>query len=432
MSHNSVFSTTNQPLVLIVDDEPAILQTLQDSLEDEGFCVETLQDGTKTLETLGSLVPDVVLLDVFMPNINGLDILERIKQEYPSQQVIIISGFGTVPIAVDAVKRGARDFIEKPLNFEEILRKLSFLKKDSDSVLIPLNNNGYNLREFGIVGTSTLFLELIRQIRNVATLCYPILIYGQHGTGKTLFAHYIHSISKYSNKPMYIIDCTRNNIQDKLQENPDGGVFFKNIHELSLENQKHVLSFISSRTDNIQIIASTSAQLFSLVQSGFFNKTLFYKLNIVPLEIAPLNKRRYDIPLLIEYFIDSENKKQCRSAVMSSRGLRLLRNYSWIGNVTQLKSIIERLVALTAYEETIITPTMVESTLPESEQSLVDEQLFTKFDSLQEATERFEKEFFLHLLKKHRFDLSQISDQLNIPLPDLKARMFKLNLVAKF
>ncbi len=124
-----------EPSLLIIDDEEAMLETLQASLQDEGFVVQPLNAGSNTLDAIGTLVPDAVLLDIFMPNINGLELLERIKREYPVQPVIIISGYGTVPMAVDALKKGARDFIEKPLNLEEVLTKLSFLKEDSESLL---------------------------------------------------------------------------------------------------------------------------------------------------------------------------------------------------------------------------------------------------------------------------------------------------------
>src|SRR5579862_5254167 len=121
----------DNPFILVIDDEPAILETLKDSLEDENFRVETLSDGTKALDVIGKIVPDIVLLDIFMPNCNGIELLTKIKTEYPQQKVIMISGFGSISIALDAVKKGALDFIEKPLNFDDVLAKLLFLKSEN-------------------------------------------------------------------------------------------------------------------------------------------------------------------------------------------------------------------------------------------------------------------------------------------------------------
>lgn len=227
-----------EPSLLIIDDEDAILETLQASLEDEGFTVQTLNDGSKILDTIGTLVPDAILLDIFMPNINGLELLEKIKREYPMQPVIIISGYGTVPMAVDAIKKGARDFIEKPLNLEEVLTKLSFLKEDASTLSSIEHTEAINLNRLDIVGQSELFLEFMTQVRKTAALKIPALIYGLQGTGKSLIAHYLAFCHFQQDKVIKTIDCTQqDNFKEKLMPT-DGTIFFKNIQELSNDNQK--------------------------------------------------------------------------------------------------------------------------------------------------------------------------------------------------
>ncbi len=420
-----------EPSLLIIDDEEAILETLQASLQDEGFVVQTLNDGSKTLDTIGTLVPDAVLLDIFMPNINGLDLLEKIKREYPVQPVIIISGYGTVPMAVDAIKKGARDFIEKPLNLEEILTKLSFLKEDSPAQSPIEHQDILNLNHFGIVGQSELFLEFMTQVRKTASLKIPALIYGLQGTGKSLIAQYLAFCHFGQNKAFKIIDCTQ---QDNFQNNLipiNGALFFKNIQELSSNNQKKVLEFIIAHDATTKIIASALPDLFTRMQHGFFNNMLFYKLNSIPLEIVPLNKRRYDIPLLTDHFLSKANALLEKSALLNTRSIRILRNHSWLGNITQLKNVIDCAVASTTDQNRVITPEMITSYLPESSIFFAEEQSFTQFNSLNHATEQFEKKYLLYLLKKHRYNLEQLSEFLKVPLAELKTKVYKFDLLQK-
>lgn len=419
------------PSVLIIDDEQAILETLQASLEDEGFSIQTLNDGSKALQTIGALIPDLVLLDVFMPNINGLELLEKIKREYPAQSVIIISGYGTVSIAVDAIKKGARDFIEKPLNIEEILVKLSFLKEDSDLETQSSQSDFSDLNNFGIVGQSELFLEFIQQVRKTAQLKIPALIYGYQGTGKSLIATYLAYHHHHQEKPFVTIDCTRKNPLDNLQP-IDGTIFFKNIQELDHENQKKALEFIAAHCPTVKIIVSALPNLFTRMQQGLFNSTLFYQLNNIPLEIVPLNKRRYDIPLLADYFLQHANKLSRKSALFHTRSIRILRNHHWIGNITQLRSIIECIVLALPHDQMIITPDILEASLPESTIPYAQEQSFTCFTSLDDATKHFEKKYLLYMLKKHRYNLEQLSESLKLPLVDLKTKMYKLDLLLKY
>jgi len=418
----------NNPLLLIIDDEPAILQTLKESLEDEKFRVETLNEGTKALDVIGRLVPDVVLLDIFMPHCDGIDLLTKIKKEYPQQAVIMISGFGNIPIALDAVKKGALDFIEKPLNLDVILTKLSFLKKDPINSQ-PEKTDAEDYEHFGIVGKSYLFKELMYQVSHLTKLKLPLLIYGPTGSGKSVIVNYIHNKSPYAAEKFTTFLCsTAYQIDETLFKTP-GTLFLKNIDQLSPALQKTVLAYLEFQTPSSpRIIASASRPLFNCVKDGSFNASLFNKLNITPLEISSLNKRRYDIPLLVDHYLKQVNAQHNKSLLFSNTSLRLLRNHDWKRNVTELKELMHTLGALTSHDQKVIDHQTLLDLLNEKEITFIEEQSFLRFKSLQEASETFERNFLLYLLKKNRYDLNQISDRLNMKLPQLRDKMLALNI----
>jgi two-component system, NtrC family, nitrogen regulation response regulator NtrX len=431
---------SNKPLLLVIDDEATILKTLKAALEDEQYQVETLEDGTKTLDVIGKLIPDLVLLDIFMPNVNGLNLLDKIKKEYPQQKVIIISGFGNIPMAIQAIQKGALDFIEKPFNLDDILTKISFLKNEKNFTKqknIAQTESTENLIDFGIVGQSYLFQELIQQITQIATLKFPLLIYGQHGTGKTLLAQYVHK-KNYSNLDnFFVVNCAEHSektvsskVEDFIKKN-SGTIFIKNIDELILDEQKKLLFLLeSTKINNIRIIISSSKPLFELVENKAFNSTLFNKINITPIEIPTLNKRRYDIPLLAEFFLDTCNKKYNKSLVINTKALRMLRNLDWHENVAELKNLLEKIVCANA-GSTIITDELLTDFIGEKKVQFIEEQSFLRFNSLKEATLEFEKKFILHLLKKNKYDIKQVCDRLNLTPVQLRDKMFKFDIEIK-
>lgn len=428
-----------KPLLLIVDDEPAILQTLKEALEDELYRVKTLSDGNKALELIGNLVPDVVLLDIFMPNCNGLELLLQIKKEYPTQKVIIISGFGNIPIALEAIKKGAIDFIEKPLNLDEVLSKIEFVKANTcKTTKQPTATNDF--REIGLIGESPLFLEFIHQVQHLAPLKHPLLIYGLQGTGKTLTAHYIHQRATNGTLPFVLFNCSTplDNFYHLLTSVNTGTLFFKNINDLSNEHQKDLLLFLNSneyKKQNaqgfIKIIASSYQSLFKLSLEHKFSHSLLHQLNLTPLELVPLNKRRYDIPLLCNHFLTLSNKLHNKNVSLSTKGIRFLRNHNWSGNIAELRTFIENTVAQTPQKIYIIDVPQLQKFLHEKNTHFIEEQAFLHFNSLQEATENFERHFLTYTLKKSRFDMEQVSDSLKISLHDLQNKISKLDIQFK-
>jgi len=426
-----------KPLLLVIDDEEEILKTLKDSLEDENFRVETLADGHKALNLIGKLIPDLIFLDIFMPNCNGLDLLTRIKQEYPQQKVMIISGFGNIPIAIEAVKKGALDFIEKPLNLDEILSKTEFLKKEysgenKNNSTDQINNSP---EKYGIIGKSFLFLELMQQVTKIAKLDFPVIIYGQHGVGKTIIAKYIHKISSNAKFPFYTINCSSLNYKNEIEkifELDTSSIYLKNIHDLQIDEQKKLLYKIENQKNKkIRLIASSTISLFNLCKENKFNSSLYYKLNVTPIEIPSLEKRRYDIPILIDYFLKTFTLQTGKQIILNSRSVRLLRNSNWKGNVAELKQLIEKIVLTTKEEYKVISAEDIANYLNEKEMIFIEEQSFCRFNSLKEATSKFEKIFLLYLLRKNRYDLNQVCDRLNLTHLQLKDKILKLNLELK-
>lgn len=417
-----------KPLILIIDDEESILQSLQEVLQDEEYQVETLSNPANALYCIGQLIPDLILLDISMPHCNGIDLLKKIKKEYPTQDVIMISGYGTIATALDAIKNGARDFIEKPLNLDEILTKLDYLKK-SNSIILEKNDNN-NLIEYGIIGESYLFLELISQLKKIAPLKLPLLLYGPHGSGRSLLAHFVYHQSSLPGD-FITIDCSSELTEkdlDKCFEKP-GTVYFKNIDQLSFSFQKKVLSRLNALDQSkIRVIASAIPHLYEQVNKQIFNASLFYKLNATPLEIPALNKRRHDIPLLIAHFCEEIKKQTNKKIIFPHSSIRILRNKNWPGNVLELKQCIEKISLLHLHDYSIITPEELRTYLSEKDVELVQEQTFTTFNSLDDARNHFERNFITYLLKKNNYNVDQVSDRLRIDITQLKSKLLELNI----
>jgi two-component system, NtrC family, nitrogen regulation response regulator NtrX len=426
-------STHSAPHILIIDDEKPILETLKNVLEDESYQASTLEDGNRAIETIGKQVPDLILLDICMPNSNGIKLLEQIKIEYPHQKVIMISGHGNIQIAIEALKKGAIDFIEKPLSLDEILLKIDFLKKENE--IKQQNTSAPATNTLGIVGQSYLFRELIMQAEKLAPHSFPIIIYGEQGVGKTTIAKQIHHKSSHVSFPFNVIECdhiTENKLAQQIVNinfTQPQSLFLKHIETLSKHNQQILLEKIESCDEKAtRVIASSRIPLFGLVKENKFLPSLFYKMNIAPLEVAPLRKRPYDIPLLIDYFTKKYNAELQKQAVFTTKSIRLLRNYTWAGNITELQNVIHPLVACTDTQEYIVTPQQLTKHIGEKNIQIVEEQSFTKFHSLAEATKTFEKDFILFLLKKHFHDTEQIAQRLEIKEIELKNKMLELHI----
>ncbi len=368
------------PSILIVDDEPTILRSLGGLLSDEGFEVLTASNGYEALKIIDVESPDLVLLDIWMPGIDGIETLKEIKKNNDFIQVVIITGHGTIETAVNATKLGAYDFIEKPLSIDKVIvtinNALKFRRIEEENKYLRKKT----LEKHSLTGASPQILDLKRQIQITAPTNAWILIKGENGTGKELVARTIHLLSPRASQPLIDISCAAipeefidselfghekgsfsgatTKKRGKLEMASGGTIFFDEIGDMSLKTQSKIIRVLQeqklqrlggSRTIEIdlRVIAATNKNLEKEIENKNFREDLYYRLNVIPIKVPPLRERQEDIPVLTEYFLDvSAKQNRCGKKTITENGLKELINYSWPGNVRELKNLIERLVIM--------------------------------------------------------------------------------------
>ncbi len=368
--------------VLLVDDDPRIRSTLRGVLEDEGHTVGEAPDGTQALAALESRQFDAVLLDVNMPGMSGLDALVTIREMSPSTGVIMVSGEGTIATAVQALKRGAFDFIEKPVDPEHLLRVLAQAAQLTELRRSSPPAAGDDLR---IIGQSPAIAALLADLRRVAPSQAKVLITGENGVGKDLVAEAIHRLSRRADKPFVKLNCAaipRDLVESELfghekgsftgalqrkvgrLERADGGtLFLDEIGDLSAESQAKLLRALETgevdrigATDTIKVdvrvVSATNKDLAEAMEAGEFRRDLFYRLNGVPLHVPPLRGRGADVALLAHHFLAQACAAEgIAGKRLAPEALALLAEYRWPGNVRELKNLMERAVILVAGPE---------------------------------------------------------------------------------
>jgi len=444
--------------VLIIDDEASIRQSLTGALKDEGYEVQTAASGREGLEAVRADRPDVILLDIWMPEMDGLETLRLIKGEWPDQSVIMMSGHGTIETAVKSTKLGAFDFVEKPLSLERILVLLQNVTSVQD-----LTRENQALRKQvqksrSLIGESGPMKQIQELIRRVAPTTGSVLITGENGTGKELVAHSIHSLSPRYNKPFVEVNCAA--IPEELIESElfghekgaftgatqlrrgkfdlanGGTLFLDEIGDMSLKTQAKILRILQEQkfervggsqtiSVDVRIVAATNKDLKGEISRNQFREDLFYRLNVIPFQIPSLRDRNEDIPLLAAHFFKEfsvTHGKRPREA--SPEALRVLMAYSWPGNVRELKNLIERVI--------ILTPEAEDGQLVSAAALLThlqDEALSEQFGgrsvpsseaasstakNLKDARQEFEKEFILKTLREHDWNISRAAQILGV------------------
>lgn len=448
-------------LILIVDDDASQRRLIEFWLKEEGYSVVTASDGNAGLQTFENKSPALVVADIRMPGLSGLDLLTRIKSVNSDTPVILITAFATVNDAVEAMKLGAADYILKPLNSDEL--KLAIQRALEREQLVTENRYLRDLAgtTFGfenIVGQSRKMRDVLDVCSRVARRDSTVLLTGDSGTGKELLAKAIHQNSLRNNKPFVTVNCGA--LPESLAESElfghrkgsftgaigdragkfeaanEGTIFLDEIGELPLNLQVKLLRVIQEREIdkigqsqplkvNIRIIAATNRNLKALADDGEFRDDLFYRLSVVTIEVPPLRERREDIPVLAEYFLKKfRERHQLPRLSLGIDTLEALGRYAWPGNVRQLENVIERLVVLARGDNVQVDELPTELREWKSRIARIDLKLPDDGIDL----EQIEKEILLRALEKHGGNQTRAARYLNISRKTLIYRMEKFGL----
>jgi two-component system nitrogen regulation response regulator NtrX len=448
------------PTILIVDDEPSIVQSLSGLLMDEGFEVTTAENGYEALQHVESDSPDLVLLDIWMPGIDGLETLMEIKKHHPHIHVIMITGHGTIETAVQATKLGAFDFIEKPLSFEKVSvainNALNFRRLEEQNRYLRKKT----IEKHSITGQSESVQALKHHLAKVAPTDTWVLIKGENGTGKELVARTIHNLSLRATNPLVDVNCAA--IPEELIESElfghekgaiasanskkigkfelaDGGtIFLDEIGDMSLKTQSKILRVLQEKQFqrvggsrvlevDVRVIAATNKDLEAEIENGTFREDLYYRLNVIPIEVPPLRERNEDLPMLVDAFLEeAAHKNRIAKKRIPPEVLDLLANHNWPGNVRELKNLIERLVIMVPDDE-ISAEHLPKPYNPKTGVSgyYNAEPLF-EIESLKIAKQVFEKQYIHYKLDQNQHNVTRTAKAIGVERSYLHRKIKKL------
>lgn len=416
--------------VLIVDDERSIRRTLRDILEFEKYTVEEANDGMECVIKIKQGTYDVIILDIKMPKMDGMDALDRIQELAPETPVVMISGHATIDTAVEAVKKGAFDFISKPPDLNRLL--ITIRNAMDKSTLITerkvLQKKIHLHRTPEIIGTSSVMQQINETIDRVAPTDARVLITGDNGTGKELVARWIHEKSSRNKSPLIEVNCAAIPAElieselfghekgaftsaikqriGKFEQANGGTIFLDEIGDMSLSAQAKVLRALQeSRITrvggdkeikvDVRVIAATNKDLQQQIARGRFREDLYHRLAVIIIHVAPLKDRMEDIPQLVEHFTDSICQEYgINTKNYSAKALKKLQSLDWSGNIRELRNVVERLIILSG--ETISEKDVEHYVLPSSTSSKHIHSIFRDFSNLDELKTYIEKEYRLY------------------------------------
>ncbi len=450
--------------ILVVDDEDSILESVTGILEDEGFEVTTAREGAGALDEMESELPDLVLLDIWMPGMDGLEVLKRIKGQWPTVPVIIMSGHGTIETAVKATKLGAHDFIEKPLSYEQLLlavrNGLKFRALEEENLLL----REQAAPEKELIGDSPPMRRLKEQISLVAPTDAWVLIQGENGTGKELVAQTIHRMSKRSHRPLVEVNCAAipedlieselfghekgaftgatTMKRGKFDQANGGTLFLDEIGDMSLKTQAKILRILQeqrfervggNRTINVdvRIIAATNKDLEAEIRRGNFREDLFFRLNVIPMEVPPLRERKEDIPLLVRTFLrEFAAKVHQPTRSMTPQALERLKGHDWPGNVRELRNLVERILILSPAREIGVEdlPPPFSSSSPPAGGAAEQEAGWMGCRDFREAKALFEKEYLEKMLRQFQGNVKKTADAIGLASRHLHRKIKELGI----
>jgi two-component system nitrogen regulation response regulator NtrX len=446
--------------ILIVDDEAGIRQSLKGVLEDEGYKVAAVDSGESCLEALRRRSFDVVLLDIWLPGVDGLETLEKIRDAEEAPEVIMISGHGTIETAVRATKLGAFDFLEKPLSLE---KTLILVKNAAEAKRLRGENRDLKkqlIAKSVIVGESIPMKALRQQIGLMAPTNGRVLIYGESGTGKELVAHAIHAQSPRKESMFVEVNCAaipEDLIESELfghrkgsfagataekggkfQKANSGTLFLDEVGDMSLKTQSKVLRTLDEQrftpvggddsiTVDVRVIAATNKDLEEEISKGNFREDLFYRLNVIPFFVPPLRERKEDIPLLARYFLKEFSATYGRRPrEITDDAIEALMRYSWPGNVRELRNVMERIV--------IMNPTafrLDRKHLPPLVYRDGSRRPLGDASTLHQARAAYERDYILKKLDENHGNVSRTAEVLGLERSHLYRKMKSLGIAVK-
>jgi len=420
-------------------------------LRDEGYEVSAVSDARETFAFLEKTVPAVILLDIWLPGASGMEVLKRVKQDHPEVTVIVISGHGTIDLAVQSMKLGAYGFIEKPLSLENILQQIQHaLESRRQSLQIRALKQRVR-GKYELIGKSEAIEKIRDQARQAAPSNARVLIMGENGTGKELVAGMIHEMSLRKDGPFIEVNCaaipeelieselfghekgaftgaTRQRI-GKFELAHGGTLFLDEVGDMSLKTQAKVLRSLEEQrfervgggrqiSVDVRVISASNKNLLGLIEKGEFREDLFYRLNVIPIVVPPLKERLEDIPLLADYFAKQFCKEYgMKTKQFSREAIELLQSYSWPGNVRELRNIVERTIIMTTNRE------ISAQQIPDLMQKSTGHIAIAREVPLKRARQQFEKEYIVYHLQQNDWGVSATARQLGIDKSSLYKKM---------
>jgi len=457
--------------ILVVDDEPIVCESCKRILDEEGYEVDVAFSGQEAFEKMKRDTYDIVITDLKMPGIDGMEVLKTFRSEYPETMVIMITGFSTVETAVEAMKLGAFDYIPKPFTPDEVSLVVKKAIERKSLLLENIYLRSELQEKYGfhnIVGKSKKMQEVYRTIVKVAPTDRTVMIYGQTGTGKELVARAIHYNSPRKDKPFVPVDCAvlaENLLESELFghvrgsftgavttkpglfEVAEGGtVFLDEIGNISLSIQAKLLRVLQEREFtpvggttpkkvDIRIIAATNKDLEKMIKEETFREDLYYRLNIVPITLPGLKERQEDIPMLAMHFLNKYAEEMGKSIKgFTPAAMEKLVRYAWPGNVRELENIIERTIVMSEGEmvqpEHLPLPSEkadAEIEVPETSEELKE----IKKQLREKAVEDVEKAFILRALERNHWNVTRAAEEVGMLRPNFQAMMRKYGLRAR-
>ncbi|UCH81902.1 MAG: sigma-54-dependent Fis family transcriptional regulator [Nitrospiraceae bacterium] len=439
--------------ILVVDDEESILDTLSGILEDEHYNVVTASSGEEAIARFPDVSPDIVLMDVWMPGIDGIETLKALKKIDNNICAIMISGHSNIDTAVHAIKLGAYDFLEKPLSLNKvlILVKRALEKQSLEKENIELKNSISS--QWQLIGDNSRVVELRDTISRAAVSQGRVLILGESGSGKELVARALHEGSDRSRNSFIEVNCAAiphelieselfghekgsftgafESKKGKFELADDGTLFLDEIGDMSLVTQAKVLRVIETQEFqkvggsrkikvDVRIIAATNKDLEEEIRNGNFREDLYFRLNVIPIYVPPLRERRSDIPLLADHFLTNfaiqygQKKKN-----LSKNALKALMEYEWPGNVRELKNAIERYVIMNPAETIDIKEVHTAKGMKPD---------YSTIKTLRDAREHFEKDFIMNKLQDNNWNISKTAEELEIERSNLHRKIKSLGI----